>query len=108
MSITTKSGVRELFTLIAIVISFHFFHATGRASVTGHFYPTGTTHEVLAVKGSDSIKVISTDGEFGLRLTPGAWKVVIPVNPQQPTYIERTVRVTPGQRVDLGQIRLLR
>ncbi len=102
-----RTGVPALLGLLAIIIAFHSYRAMHNASVTGRIFPGNEIHSVLAVNGSDSVKILSDNGSFGFNLAPGKWKLVIPVHEKTPAYIERTLNVSRGQRIDLGQIHLL-
>jgi len=102
-----RTGVPALFGLFAVIIGFHTYRAVVGGSVTGQILPGNEVHSIVAVNGSDSVKILSNNGSFGLNLTPGKWKLVIPVHEKTPAYIERTLEVSRGQRIDLGQIHML-
>ena len=102
-----RNGVPALLCISAIIIASHTYRSVEAGNVSGQILPVNVIHSVVAVQGKDSIRILSDNGSFGLNLAPGKWKLVIPVHEKTPAYIERTLNVNRGERIDLGQIHML-
>ena len=68
-------GILELCLIIVVVIGIHAERLLHNGSIEGRILPAIPSSSVIAVKGSDSVKVISNDGHFGMQLQPGDWKI---------------------------------
>ena len=101
-----QRGIVELAIIITLVISFHAFRMYHSGLVEGHISPSITSPAVIAIKGNDSVRVISNNGHFGLELQPGDWKLIFAVNEYNTAPLEKRVQVLKGRRIDLGEIRL--
>ena len=49
------------------------------ASIEGRISPAKPSQSVIAVRGNDSVRVISNDGHFGMELQPGDWKLIFAI-----------------------------
>lgn len=96
----------ELCLIIVVIIGIHAERVLHSGSIEGSVYPSNFTPSVMAVRGNDSIRVVSNDGHFGMRLQPGIWKVIFAMKGQGLGLVEKNVVVAEGERVDLGEIKL--
>jgi hypothetical protein len=101
-----RRGLLELCLIIAVVIGIHAERLLHNGSVEGRIFPAVASNSVIAVRGNDSIKVISNDGHFGMELQPGDWKLIFAIKELNGLPIEKNVQVLEGQRINLGEIRL--
>ena len=99
-----RTGLLELGLVIAAVIGIHAERLLHSGTIAGKIIPGRPTSSILAVKGRDSVKVLSHAGRFGIELQPGDWKLIFADNNYLPT--ERKVQVLEGQHVNLGEIKL--
>ncbi len=101
-----RRGLLELCLIIVVVIGIHAERLLHNGSIEGRISPALSSPSVIAVRGSDSIKVNSKNGYFDMDLQPGTWKLVFALKELNSTSTEKNVKVLEGQRVDLGEIRL--
>ena len=103
-----RRGMLELCLIIVVVIGIHAERILHKGTVEGRIFPANTSSSVIAVRGNDSLKVNSTDGHFGMELQPGDWKLIFAVQEINGVPKERNIQVLEGQRLNLGEIRLVR
>ena len=101
-----RRGLLELCLVIAVVIGIHAERLLHNGSIEGRISPALASPSVIAVRGNDSVKVISNNGHFGMELQPGDWKLIFAVKELNGLPIEKKVQVFEGQRINLGEIRL--
>ena len=101
-----RRGLLELCLIIVVVIGIHAERLLHNGSVEGRISPSNSSSSVIAVKGDDSVKVISNEGHFGMELQPGDWKLIFAVDRLNGTSKEKTIQVSEGQRINLGEIHL--
>jgi hypothetical protein len=101
-----RRGLLELCLIIAVVIGIHAERLLHNGSIEGRIFPAMASPSVIAVRGNDSVKVISNDGHFGMELQPGDWKLIFAIKELNGLPIEKNVQVLEGQRINLGEIRL--
>ncbi|HXB30126.1 MAG TPA: hypothetical protein VNW49_09920 [Puia sp.] len=101
-----QRGVLELCLIIAVVIGIHAERMLHNGSVEGRIFPAVASPSVIAVRGNDSVKVISNNGHFGMELQPGDWKLIFAIKELNGLPIEKNIQVMEGQRINLGEIRL--
>ncbi len=101
-----RRGILELCLLIVVVIGIHAERILHNGSIEGRISPVSTSSSVIAVRGSDSLKVTSNDGHFGMELQPGDWKLIFAVKELNSVPTEKKIQVLEGQRINLGEIRL--
>ena len=101
-----RRGLLELVLLIVVIIGIHAQRAMHSGTIEGSVYPANLRPSVVAVRGDDSVRSVSNDGHFGMRLQPGMWKVIFAVkNPVQGRLVEKNVNISEGQRINLGEIK---
>jgi hypothetical protein len=101
-----RRGMLELCLLIVVVIGIHAERILHNGTIEGRISPANTSSSVIAVRGSDSLKVTSNDGHFGMELQPGDWKLIFAVKEINSVPTEKKIQVLEGQRINLGEIRL--
>ena len=99
-----RRGLLELCLIVAAVIGIHAERLLHSGTIKGKIIPGRQSSSILAIKGKDSIKVVTHEGQFGMELQPGDWRLIFADYNYQPT--ERRVLVQEGQHVNLGEIRL--
>ena len=103
-----RKGILELCFVILMVICIHAKRLLHKGSIAGRVSPAREASSIIAVRGTDSIKVVSNGGHFGMELQPGNWKLIFATNEYSILPTEKRVRVMKGQHVDPGEIRLSR
>ena len=101
-----RRGILELCLIIIVVIGIHAERLLHNGSIEGRVSPAKTSSSIIAVRGQDSVKVISNDGHFGMELQPGDWKLIFAVNELYGITTEKKVQVLEGKHINLGEIRL--
>jgi hypothetical protein len=103
-----RKGTFELAFIILMVICIHAERLLHQGSVAGRISPAQDAPSVIAVRGHDSVKVVSNEGHFGMELQPGNWKLIFATKNSNILPTERRVRVLEGQHINLGEIRMSR
>jgi len=101
-----QRGLLELCLIIVVVIGIHAERILHNGSIVGKITPAKESSSVTAVRGKDSVKMMSADGHFGMELQPGDWKLIFASQEFNVPFIERKVQIQEGRRIDLGEIRL--
>jgi|SRR5450432_33027 len=101
-----RRGFLELSLIIIAVIGIHAERFLHNGSIVGRIFSSSPSPTVIAVRGKDSVRVISNDGRFGMELQPGAWKLIFASNNINGAPTEKNVHVFEGKRINLGDIRL--
>jgi hypothetical protein len=96
----------ELCLIIVVVIGIHAERLLHSGSIEGRISPPKSSPSVIAVRGNDSVKVVSNNGHFGMELQPGDWRLIFAVKDYNGIPTEKKVQVLEGQRINLGEIRL--
>jgi hypothetical protein len=99
-------GMLELCLIIIVVIGVHAERLMHNGSIEGRISPAQSSPSIIAVRGNDSVRVISNDGHFGMDLQPGDWKLIFALKEYNAVPTEKKVQVLEGKRVNLGEIRL--
>jgi hypothetical protein len=99
-----QRGLLELCLIIAVVIGIHAERLLHNGTIVGKISPGKPSSTVIAVRGSDSVKVTPYEGRFGMELQPGDWKLIFANNRNHST--EKRVQIQEGQHINLGEIRL--
>jgi hypothetical protein len=102
-----QRGLLELCLIIVVVIGIHAERLLHSGSIVGKISPGNSESSVIAVHGSDSVKVIPNDGHFGMELQPGDWKLIIALKEYNSLPTEKRILVQEGQRINLGEIKLV-
>lgn len=100
-----KKTVATLIVLIIAVASLHAVRVMQQSSITGKISPSDGADVVVAINGTDSLKVKPANGGFSFIVKPGSWKVWVD---SKGHYKEATidVAVKEGQTSELGEIKL--
>jgi len=101
-----RKALVELGIIIAGIVVFHTVRTMRNGSINGKVYPANDAESVVAVNGNDSVKVMSRNGYFGMKVKPGVWKVIVAVKRQPGNVIMENLQVNQGDEIDLGEIRL--
>jgi hypothetical protein len=101
-----RRGMLELCLIIIVVIGIHAERLMHNGSIEGRISPAKASQSIIAVRGSDSVKVTSNDGHFGMELQPGDWKLIFAINEYNGVHAVKTVQIQEGKRVNLGEIKL--
>lgn len=101
-----RRGILELCLIIIVVIGIHAERLLHNGSIEGRVSPAMASSSIIAVRGEDSVKVISNDGHFGMELQPGDWRLIFAVNELYGIPTEKKVQVLEGKHINLGEIRL--
>jgi len=101
-----RRGLLELCLIIIAVIGIHAERLLHNGTIEGRISPAIATPSIIAVRGSDSVNVISNNGHFGTDLRPGDWKLIFASSEYNAVPTEKRVQVLEGQRINLGEIRL--
>jgi len=96
----------ELCLIIIVVIGIHAERLFHNGSIEGRVYPAVASPSIVAVRGSDSVRVSSNEGHFGMELQPGDWRLIFAVKEFNGISTEKRVQVLEGKRINLGEIRL--
>jgi hypothetical protein len=96
----------ELCLIIIVVIGIHAERLLHNGSIEGRVSPARASSSIIAVRGEDSVKVISNDGHFGMQLQPGDWRLIFAANEFYGLPTEKKVQVLEGKHINLGEIRL--
>jgi hypothetical protein len=102
-----RRGLLELVLIIVVVIGIHAERILHNGFVEGSISPVSPSSSVIAVQGSDSLKITSQDGHFGMNLQPGDWKLIFASTQLNSVPTEKKIQVLEGQRVNVGEIRLV-
>ena len=90
---------------IVLVIALHAFRAWQPTNIKGRIFSGNGEVHVLAVKGTDSVKTTSQNGQFTVVVKPGSWKVLIGTSASS-SDMSMTVDVAEGRTMDLGVIKI--
>jgi hypothetical protein len=96
----------ELCLIIVVVIGIHAERLMHNGSIEGNISPARPSPSVTAVRGKDSVQVMSNEGHFGMELQPGDWKLIFAAKDLNGAPTEKKVQVVEGRRTNLGEIRL--
>src|SRR5258708_10193881 len=96
----------ELGLIVLAIACAHSIRAKRSGFIKGKVYPANSTESVVAINGKDSIRSSNTNGYFGMKVTPGMWKVVISDKEQAKNVVRENLLVGEGQNINLGVIRV--
>lgn len=100
-----KKTIATLIVLIIAVVSLHAVRVMQQSTITGKISPADGVEVVVAINGTDSLKVKPSDGSFSFIVKPGAWKVWVDAkNPYKDVTLDADAK--EGQTTDLGEIKL--
>jgi hypothetical protein len=100
-----KKTVATLIIIIITVASLHAFRVMQQSAIKGKIYPADGYEVVMAINGTDSLKVKPADGGFNFVVKPGAWKIWVDAKaPLKDVTVDADAK--EGQTVDLGEIKL--
>jgi hypothetical protein len=103
-----RRGLLELSLIIIAVIGIHAERLLHNGTIEGRISPAAASPSIIAVRGTDSVRVSSNNGHFGTDLRPGDWKLIFALKEYNSIPTEKKVQVLEGQRINLGEIRLAR
>ena len=102
-----RRALLELCIILVAIVGVHTMRFMQTGFIKGKLYPADWSNSVVAVNGTDSVKVRSENGYFGMRVKPGVWKVVVDAKEHTTGNVVREkVAVSEGENINLGEIRL--
>jgi hypothetical protein len=101
-----RKALTELGLIVAGIVIFHTVRTMRSGSINGKVYPANEAESVVAVNGSDSVRTMSKNGYFGMKVRPGVWKVIVAVKKQPGNVVMENLQVNQGENINLGEIRL--
>lgn len=101
-----RMALLELCLIITAVICIHTVRIVHGESINGKVFPANVAESVIAVNGNDSVRAISKNGYFGMKVKPGVWKIMVGMKAQPTNVIRENLEVTEGENINLGEIRL--
>jgi hypothetical protein len=100
-----KKTMATLIVLIIAVASLHAVRVMQQSSIAGKISPSDGAEIVVAINGTDSLKVKPADGGFSFIVKPGSWKIWVDAkNPHKDVTLDAEAK--EGQTTDLGEIKL--
>lgn len=100
---------KTFITFIVIVIAVASLHAVRvmqQSYITGKILPVDAAGIVVAINGTDSIKVKPSEGGFSFIVAPGTWTIWVDAKrPYKCSSIN--ANVAEGQTTRLGEIKLI-
>lgn len=97
----------QLCLLISAIACVHAVRILRTASINGMVYPANLKESFLATSGSDSVRTVSKNGHFNMKVAPGMWKVVVDFKTgSNSSVIRENLEVNEGENINLGEIRL--
>ncbi len=101
-----RKALLELCLLILAIASIHTIRVIRGGFINGKLYPGTQAESIMAINGSDSVKAVSKNGYFGMKVRPGIWKVVVGIKKANNNVVRENLEVNEGQNVNLGEIKL--
>lgn len=100
-----KKTIATLIVIVIAVASLHAVRVMRQSSISGKISPSDAAEVIMAINGTDTLKVKPADGGFSFIVQPGAWKVWIDAkSPYKDTLLDADVK--EGQTTHLGEIKL--
>lgn len=101
-----KKTVATLLVIVIAVASLHAVRVMQQSYISGKIFPTGAADVVVAINGTDSVKVKPSESGFSFVVSPGNWKILVEArHPYQNTIVGASVQ--EGQTAQLGEIKLI-
>jgi hypothetical protein len=95
-----------LIIVIAVVTGLHAHKATQRSAISGKILPQGVGKTIWAIRGHDSLRLITNGGAFHIEAKPGNYTLVIDSkNPYENVFFEN-ILVVDGKTTQLGEVKL--
>jgi hypothetical protein len=101
-----RKAFLELLTIVLIIIVIHTTRILRTGFINGKLNPANQAGSILAINGNDSVRAISKNGYFGMKVKPGVWKVVVSMKPQTNSVVRENLEVNEGENINLGEIKL--
>jgi hypothetical protein len=102
-----RKALFELCLLLSAITCVHAVRIMRTGSINGKVFPSNPRQSVLATNGQDSVRAVSRNGNFRMRVDPGMWKVVVDYKTRSSANVIReNVEVNDGENINLGEIRL--
>lgn len=100
-----KKTIATLIVIVIAVASLHAVRVMRQSSISGKISPADAAEVVIAINGTDSLKVKPSEGAFNFIVQPGAWKVWIDAKkPYKDATLDADVK--EGETTQLGEIKL--
>ncbi|MFI5151993.1 MAG: hypothetical protein ACHQET_01585 [Chitinophagales bacterium] len=101
-----RRALVELSLVLLAVICIHTVTIMRSGSIHLRVYPAHFGESVMAINGTDSVRAMSRDGYFGMKVRPGTWKVIVANKELTRNVIRENLLVNRGENINLGEIRL--
>jgi hypothetical protein len=102
-----KSKLKFLPLFLIASAAFFSFALMPASGIKGTVTPPESAGTVLAINGTDTLKVQAAQGAFQFAdVKPGTWKVVVEAKAPYKNFEKENVAVKEGEVVDLGTITL--
>ncbi|MFI5156548.1 MAG: hypothetical protein ACHQEM_10195 [Chitinophagales bacterium] len=101
-----RNGVWELVIVVLAIVCIHLVSSLPSGFIKGKIYPVNKAEDVIAFRGTDSVKTKSKNGVFEMKLSPGNWTVIVSDKAQIRNLVMENLTVNQGQQINLGEIRL--
>ncbi len=101
-----RNAAVQLSLLLIAITSIHAVRMMRSSSLQGKVYPANGVGDIRAIRGKDSVNIMSTEGDFYMYLLPGRWKVVVDGRYPYKSIFFNNIEVRKGVTVDLGKISL--
>jgi hypothetical protein len=95
-----------LIGVIILVVVLHAFKAAQRAGISGRISPGDAGQMVFAVQGSDTVKLVPSNGSFLLEARPGIYKLIVDAKEPFKDVLMENIEVVNGKTTDVGEIKL--
>ncbi len=101
-----RTALLEFCLVVTAIVCIHTVRIMRSSTIKGKVYPANVAESIVAINGSDSVKAISKNGYFGMKVKPGIWKVIVGMNTPVKNVVRERLEVTEGENINLGEIRL--
>jgi len=95
-----------LIGVISVVIVLHAFKAAERSGISGRLTPANGGQMIWAIRGTDTLKWVPSDGDFLIEARPGLYNIFVDTKQPFKDVLLENVRVSNGRTTDVGVIKL--
>jgi hypothetical protein len=101
-----KQALWVLIIIVAAISGLHARRLNQASIITGRVSPATAVNQILAIRGTDSVRTILKDGAFILQLKTGRYKIIINAIRPYKDVVKEGIFAEPGKNTDLGEINL--
>ena len=95
-----------LILVIAVVCVLHAFKAAQKSGISGRITPAESGQMVWAIHGSDTLRLVPTDGSFLIEAKTGIYKIIVDAKEPLKDVLMENIEVTNARTIDVGEIKL--